>query len=72
MNGNGDGSGTIKMLAQDVAIVPACAFQMPAAAVIRLLRSVDGCLRLSNGIISFQDGLPAISMAGALDFSDEL
>ena len=41
---------------------------MPAAAVIRLLRSVDA-RRLSNGIISFQDGLPAILSVAATHVS---
>ena len=41
MNGNGDGSGMMKMVAQDVVLAPARAFQMPAAAAIRRLRNVD-------------------------------
>ena len=41
MNGNGDGSGMMKMAAQDVVLAPARAFQMPAAAAIRRLRNVD-------------------------------
>ena len=58
MNDNGDDSGMIKVAAQDVMLVPACALQMPAAAVIRRLRNVDVIASFPGVMRVFQASFP--------------
>jgi len=41
LNANGAFSGSFKMQWQDVVLVPHCAFQRPAAVMIRKLRNVE-------------------------------
>ena len=58
MNGNGDGSGMMKMAAQDVVLAPARAFH--ACSCRNPEAEERGCHSLSYDISSSQDGLLSI------------
>ena len=61
MNDNGDDSGMIKVVAQDVMLVPAWALQMPDACSSCDPEAEErGCHSLSYDISSSQDGLLSI------------